>query len=95
MTDKKHEHPVEKKIEQEVANLPSADEQKAASEFIQKIVENAFEDMWKSQKEQFKNLSKQEMARVMFFEGARFMMIIMDRANQAQMNQPPEQEQKK
>ncbi|MGV8084719.1 MAG: hypothetical protein ACP5N9_00520 [Candidatus Bilamarchaeum sp.] len=94
MTDKKHEHPVEKKIDQEIAKVPSADEQKAASEFIQKIVENAFEDMWKTQKEQFKNLSKQEMARVMFFEGARFMMIIMDRANQ-QMNQAPVEEQKK
>jgi hypothetical protein len=34
------------------------------------------------------------MARVMFFEGARFMMIIMDRANQ-QMNQAPVEEQKK
>ena len=90
MTDKKHEtetNKVEEKLEQEMANVPNAEEQKAASEFMQRILENAFNDMWKSQKEQFKNLSKQEMARVMFFEGARFMMIVMDRANQAQMNQ--------
>ncbi len=41
--------------------------------FIRNVAHNAFADLWETHKKELKDLSKQEIARVCFIEGAHFM----------------------
>ncbi|MBD3210116.1 hypothetical protein GF318_01925 [Candidatus Micrarchaeota archaeon] len=61
--------------------IPPEEVSKAYERFIGDVTQKAFSDLWGSEKKRLKELSKQEIARTCFFEGAGFMLEFMKRAS--------------
>lgn len=63
--------------------MPTQDQMKEAFEkFLSEATTHAFGEMWESRKKQMRELSKQDLAELSFFEGARFMFFFMQRVSE-------------
>lgn len=64
--------------------IPPEELSKAYDQFLADVTERAFTELWNTEKKKLKELSKQEIAKTSFFEGARFMIEFMRRMSQEQ-----------
>lgn len=62
--------------------------------FLSQMVGGAFDDMWANEKKKLKEQSKQEIAQTCFFEGARFMLVLMRKMSQESQAPPAKEEPK-
>ncbi|MBU0532563.1 hypothetical protein KKB44_03650 [Candidatus Micrarchaeota archaeon] len=62
--------------------IPPEELSKAYDRFIGDTINHAFNDLWDAEKKKLKELSKQDLARTSFFEGANFMLEFMRRISQ-------------
>ena len=53
--------------------------QESFEKFMDQMTGRAFAELWNSEKKKLKDLSKQELAEAVFFEGARFMFNFVSR----------------
>ncbi|HSB46676.1 MAG TPA: hypothetical protein VLD37_01580 [Candidatus Bilamarchaeum sp.] len=71
--------------------IPPEKLQENFERFMSEMTFRAFMDLWNAEKKKLKEMSRQELAQVSFFEGARFMFGLVQRMSQEQPQggQPP------
>jgi len=62
--------------------IPKEKVEEAYDKFLANMIQGASEEMWNAEKKKLKELSKQELSKTSFFEGARFMLAFMRRVSQ-------------
>lgn len=60
--------------------------------FLNDTTERAFGELWVAEKKKLKEMSRQELSKASFFEGARFMFSLMQHLEKGDQEQGPEHE---
>ena len=74
-------HPKQAKEDMHLC-IPKTKLDEAYDKFLVNMINGASSELWKSEKKRLKELSKQELSKTSFFEGARFMLNFMRRVSE-------------